>query len=499
MTSTSYDEVPYLRLAHAQTHPDRLATMATLLGMEPVAPDRCRVLELGCASGSNLIPMAEALPDASFVGIDVSAREIAEGQAMIAELELGNLDLRRLDILDIGPDLGEFDYVIAHGVYSWVPADVAEALLRVAGRHLAPRGVAYISYNAYPGWHTVGVLRDLLLYHARGVDRPSERAARGRAMLRFLIEMPAEGRGPFAEMLATYAESLTERVEGLEARRDSYLLHDALGELNAPIYFSEFVERAARHGLQYLAEADSPVLMPRQLVTQVRAAFGEQIDGLVELEQYVDFLRGRMFRRTLLCRQEVALQRELDPERIATLQVATRASPLPDAPGYPAGVIRFRSPDGAVLAVDHRPTTAAMQRLTEAWPRTIPFEELIGREARPEDRSLLARNLLSAYCYSQQLVTLRTRASHVVRSPGQRPRVAAATRAMAAETAIVADAYHDSVELDAPTRALVRELDGTRDRAALARPANAAAGPETDPAELDARLQWLCANALLVD
>ncbi|RPI58997.1 MAG: class I SAM-dependent methyltransferase, partial [Chloroflexi bacterium] len=138
----SYDRLPYPSLSYPQTHPDRLATLATLLGMSPAPVERCRVLEMGCAGGGNLLPMADGLPGSEFVGIDASAVQIAAGQGAVAALGLANLSLRHLDILDVDESLGRFDYILVHGVYSWVPPEVQNKILTVCKENLAPQGVA---------------------------------------------------------------------------------------------------------------------------------------------------------------------------------------------------------------------------------------------------------------------------------------------------------------------------------------------------------------------
>jgi tRNA G46 methylase TrmB len=120
-----YDNVPYPSAPYPQTHPDRLATMATLFGMRPAPVERCRVLELGCNDGSNLIAMAYGLPQSQFVGIDLAERPIAKGKATIEALGLTNLTLHCLDLRHMPSDLGRFDFILAHGVYSWVPAGCA--------------------------------------------------------------------------------------------------------------------------------------------------------------------------------------------------------------------------------------------------------------------------------------------------------------------------------------------------------------------------------------
>jgi cyclopropane fatty-acyl-phospholipid synthase-like methyltransferase len=115
-TPTSYDEFPYPRNAYFQTHPDHLATIATLFGLKPVAVDQCRVLELGCCCGDNIVPLALSLPQSTFVGIDLSDRQIALGQQTISALGLKNVELRHASIMEVDESYGIFDYVICHGV-----------------------------------------------------------------------------------------------------------------------------------------------------------------------------------------------------------------------------------------------------------------------------------------------------------------------------------------------------------------------------------------------
>src|SRR5262245_55529309 len=153
----SYDEVPYESHPFAQTHPDHLATVATLFGMRPAPVARCRVPELGCASGGNLIPMAEQLPQSQFLGVDLSARQVDDGRRVLGPLGLTNVELRHASILDVDDGYGPFDYVLCHGVYSWVPPAVQDKILDVCAHNLAPQGVGYISYNTYPGWHMRGM------------------------------------------------------------------------------------------------------------------------------------------------------------------------------------------------------------------------------------------------------------------------------------------------------------------------------------------------------
>ena len=94
---TPYDRVPYPGLPFAQTHPDRLATLAILFGLAPAPVTGCRVLELGCGDGGNLIPMAFEQPGSEFLGIDLARSGIEQGRRAIESLGLPNIRLEQAD------------------------------------------------------------------------------------------------------------------------------------------------------------------------------------------------------------------------------------------------------------------------------------------------------------------------------------------------------------------------------------------------------------------
>jgi SAM-dependent methyltransferase len=185
---TAYDEILYPGLPYPQTHPDRLATLARLFGLQPPALETCRVLEIGCGDGANLIPMAFGLPQGEFVGLDIAARPLESGRERAAALGLGNVRLLELDLMELPADLGEFDHVVAHGFYSWVPEPVRDALLAACARHLRPSGVAYVSYNTQPGGHLRQMVREMMLYHVDRAPDSQTRIKQARALLRFVAE-----------------------------------------------------------------------------------------------------------------------------------------------------------------------------------------------------------------------------------------------------------------------------------------------------------------------
>lgn len=530
----AYDEVPYSNLTYSQTHPDRLATIATLLGLDPPPVTRARVLEIGCAAGMNLFPLAYALPDAQFTGFDYSARQIADGQAKLKQLGLPNVRLEHQNLLDIGPDYGEFDYIIAHGIYSWVPPEVRDQVLRVCKQNLAPNGVAYVSYNTYPGWHMLGAVREMMIYRTRDILAPLERVQVAREFLEFLTAaIPAQAT-VHGNLLGTYVEFLKAEVGRLSGRNtDSLLLHDELETYNTPVYFHEFVAHATQHGLQYLAEAELARLVDDRSTQETGEALTHLARDLIELEQYTDFVHNRTFRQTLLCHADWPITRALKVERLLNLQIASRALPLAAAPDINGPVVeQFRALDNAVLKTDHPVSKAAMVCLSEAWPRTISFRNLLTQamarlnpEARPAqtpdalatEAEVLGVNLLRAYTYSRNLVELHTYPPAVAAGVSDRPVTSPIARFQLDEDNRLTNLYHERVELDGIVWYLFRYLDGTRnvdDLVEILLSGPVAQGvlkvqhenqPVTDPAEIQrllrdevqVSLKWLSRTALL--
>jgi methyltransferase-like protein len=462
---STYDAVPYSVGAFPQTHPDRLATIATLFGMRPAPPHRCRVLELGCASGGNLIPMAWAMPESTFVGVDLSARQIDDGRAVVAELGLPNCDLRAMSITEIGPDAGQFDYVLAHGVYSWVPPHVQEAILDVCRDHLSPHGVAYVSYNTYPGWHARAAIREMLWYHAGRFADPADRIREARGLLAFLADaVPADDAG--------FGSLVRRELALLRMTPDTYLLHEHLEEFNEPLYFHQFAGRAAAKRLQYLGEAQVTSMMPGRFGAETERTLRAISPDLLHMEQYMDFLRNRMFRQTLLCRADVPLDRALRPEAVFGFRIASPASAADAAPGAapePEGTRHFRAPAGATLTTRDPLMVAAMTHLGAQWPRPVAFDELLdaAKVEPPTDgeRRQLATRLL--HCYASGLTEFSLAPPRMVADVSDRPIASPYARARAKDGLKVTNLRLESVALTAPSQLVLRQLDGRHDRPAL--------------------------------
>ena len=384
--ATSYDEIPYPRLAFPYTHPSHLATIGRLLGLLPAPVDRCRVLELGCAGGANLVPMAYALPGSTWVGIDLSERQIAEGRAFYTGLGLTNVVLEQLDICEAAESLadrfGPFDYIIAHGIYSWVPDMVKQALLAACRRLLAPEGIAYVSYNCYPGCQLREMIRRMCQYHGRRKSNPRAFAATNRAFLEFLLQILPTSDDP-------YRAALREQAAGLIAERDAVILHDDLERDNDPQLLHQFLAQAARHGLQYLGDAHFGQMFGIGIDT-AGLDLVRQGGEVTDFQQYLDFLYGRALRTTLLCREEVMVRHHLVPEAVRDLWISSSAVPISSEGAKltheqidridfdDASPVVFRA-DECTTSVASRIGKAAMVELSLAHPKPLAFDVFVER------------------------------------------------------------------------------------------------------------------------
>ena len=484
-----YDEVPYPGYAFPQTHPDRLATMATLHGLDPAPPGACSVLELGCGDGGNLLPMALALPGSTFVGIDLSGYAIGRARAVAAELELANVRFEELGFDAFDPPAGGADYVIAHGIYSWVPAAARDRLLAVAARALSPRGVAYVSYNVLPGHRTRQTLRDLLALELEGIDEPAARMAAARELLEQASSIWPAGPG-----LET---TLGSQARMLVAQDDALFFHDTLAPVNLAPYFRDFAKHAAAHGLQYLAEAEITEMqtgaLPPELQQRLRS-----IDDVVRREQLMDFLKQRMFRQTLLCHAGLEVDREARADRVATLAAA---GPIAHETDASTGRVTFTGSAGATLTTDHPLLVNALQRIGERWPAAARVDELGSEQpVPPEELEVLCEALLP--CFAANLVRLHVHPPPAATTPGERPRASPLARMQARERGLMTTLRHASIRLeDELGWQLVGLLDGTRDRAALLAELEKRLDEDAYPAlaaELDRSLDTLASIALLM-
>jgi methyltransferase-like protein len=468
---SAYDEVPYTSHPFPLTAPENLAAVAHLFGLEAPPVATARVLELGCSSAGNLIPFAARTTDAQILGIDLSGVQIDIGRKRIEALGLSNIELREADLSALDAEkLGTFDYIICHGVYSWVPPHVQDAILRICKEHLALKGVAYVSYNVYPGWKAKEIVRDAMMLRGGARATAAERLSYAKGMLDFLEQV-----APTDSMLS---KTLEATLSEMRRQQDYYIAHEYLEPFNSPCYFQDFVERANGHGLAYLAEA--------QPATMFASNYGERVAGpllkecghsQVVLEQYLDFIVNRTFRQTLLVHRdrEEAVGYRLRPERLRNLHFAATMPPLDGETRLDDTSQSYGTAD-ANLTAQRSEAKAALDVLSAAWPETLSYEELLRRTS---ERCKSTGRDVSVATVERLLETLvikgwaRMRLSPVTVDRHDDfisiDKIVRQTAELSRKegTAMAFNAWHEPVPLGIVDAWLLPELDGSKDRAAL--------------------------------
>ncbi|HEY2710678.1 MAG TPA: class I SAM-dependent methyltransferase [Caulobacteraceae bacterium] len=433
--ATPYDVVAYPTTAFRQTHPDRLAAHAALFGLPFAPPTECRVLDIGCGDGGNLIPMAATYPESRFVGLDLSEAAIGRGQAAITALGLTNIRLEARDLTQADYGDNAFDYIIAHGVYSWVPAPVRDGLLRLVRRHLAPNGVAFVSHNALPGARIRQAIRDMLMFHLRDVEGPQARVEAGAGHLQHYIDTFKDD-VPFDAAVRLECRSMLERQRGVIA-------HDELGDVYDPLTFTEFLAHATQHKLQFLTEAGA-----RRCGEGFRPPYAvddPDFDVLAHVQK-LDFDVLRPYRENLLVCAETLLNRRPEPARLLGLYASSSAVEV--EPGvFDAGPIRFTVTEEVLID--------AAKKLGAAWPAAVPIREVIDSEAA-------AGALLRMYWSG--VINLHCAPFPYTTTVAERPRAFALARLQASRGDVhLTSPRHTTVEInDKVARDFIAGLDGAR-------------------------------------
>jgi SAM-dependent methyltransferase len=473
-----YDAVEYPGFAYAHTHPDQLALMSMLYGLEAAPVAKCRVLEIACNEGGNLIPMAYAIPGAKFTGFDLAPECIARGQQRIQTLGLKNIRLFQADLMNVGPELGEFDYIIAHGLYAWVPDPVRDRLLALCGELLAHNGVAFISYNALPGSYIRKMLREMMIFATQDIEEPEAKVKAGTEFIAAVAATRKEG--------DVYKALFEEQLKRLSVKQTHAVYHDDFSPAYHPVYFSQFIEHAARHGLQYLSEAELSVPTDPCFKADFQSMIQSISVDLLTQEQLLDLARMRPYRETLLCCAHHQLKRKFPPESFDRLLFA---SPATSEPGEDASSRFYKLSGDKKLHCTHAPTIAVMEKLITVWPHTLRYDELRPILEEHGMATLDKAAILLLQLAITQMIELHTWTPLLAGGISERPRATAISRLDASTRDYSATLWHTQIDFtDSIGRKCLELLDGTRDRATLLEALKAEL-PQTPSEELEQGLE----------
>lgn len=368
-TKESYDDKPYDSYPYPLSQPEHIAAMLHLMGIDYVPPERARVLELGCAGGGNLFPTAVKFPNSTCLGIDLSPVQIEEAVKHTRAMGLKNVEFKALDIMDLDSSYGEFDYIICHGVFSWVPEFVREQIMKICRHNLSARGVAMITFNTLPGWASLGAVRDMMMMHTRHAKDNTQKVKQAKSLLSFLYQFLPEKtnlRGAVVQAMETFHR----------ANNDSYILHEYLEPNNKPFFFEEFHDYLTTHQLKYLGDSVLSKMFSGNLGVDVDAIIRQIVDP-IKREQYMDFISNRQFRWALVARATLAGPKPIDESALDDLYFTTPVARVDEKSNPDQGKFIYAIPGVGIDYESLSPVmTAIIETLIAANGRALSLPEM---------------------------------------------------------------------------------------------------------------------------
>lgn len=457
-TADSYNALPYANFVFPLTHPLRISATLSYHGYRHRSLRGARVLEVGCAAGGNLIPMADSLPETSFVGVDISSRQIESGQSLQRQCGgIPNLQLECADLCEIDSSWGQFDYIIAHGVFSWVPLGVREHLLRVIAERLHPEGAALVSYNTYPGWHLKSAVRDLMCGHKSASPNPNEQL--GSALKAMALVAKHAAPGPQRDFWNKTLQQIGER-------HPAYVYHEYLEPENHPILFSGFAALLAERKLAYACESSLDKLAANLLEPDSRQ-FLETLARTEQLaaEQFLDYFIHRTFRSSLIVH---AANRKSEGPRnpLEGLYFSMLAHRHPGTQGEPGPTYRLEN--GQLLRLSStspvfHATLMAVEQLSPRGASESQLAGLVARNTRVVDSSATLEQVRAALTESIRHGIVECTSAPWDCADAVEPAARASTLAgvfAGLEQEMVPGRNHRANSPDAESRKLIRQLAG---------------------------------------
>ena len=453
-----YDSIPYDSYTYPQTHPDKMYTIAKLFQLKPPAIEKSRILEIGCAGGANLVPVALTYPKAECVGIDISSEQINQANTLKKGLNLKNITFQQADIAKLGKEIGKFDYIMCHGVFSWVPERIQNAILKFCKDHLNENGLAVISYNVLPGWGAVKTLRDMMMYHTKNFTDPKQQIQEARNLLSFLYENT-----PGTDH--SYKSVIEREIKILKNTNDSYVFHEHLETENHQFYLHEFVEKVQSNDLAYVSDTELSAMYLGNFNEKIRNTLSA-IKDIVRQEQYIDFIINRRFRHSIIthAKNTANLRRNLKHEDIMDYYVAANFKPEP----APNAKTKFKKNDGNnEFTVSDEKSEIILRTLAE---KTIPIKikDLVAEIQKKSQYknmsgldSIFLKNGLSLML--QNFIILSSTPPAFDTGIAKKPRAYSFARYQASlpHTVRVTNMKMANLNVDSFTRVLLPLLDGT--------------------------------------
>lgn len=420
-----YESRDYPAMSHPLTDPAVTSVSAMLGGLDVPDPAAADMLEIGCGSGHNLIPLAMRWPNARFTGIDMSERAIRLARELASKAGVGNIEFHAADLRSFRHHRGEFDFIIAHGFFSWVTDDVKRELLEFCAGHLTRPGIATISFNLECGWRRrMPVIRKTRAILEAGA--PDLTSALG--LLRNATD-PDSGE--------------IEVIDDMLAKGEEILPFDDFAPVNDPWPLARFVASAVSVGLHWMGESDPGNNLPRGLSDEVVQSLREAAGDPIAYQAALDEAAGRTFRSGILCRKDAPRSGGFALGRV--FQLAGRSGRSGPIPSHPTDYLIQRT-----LSV-LQPTGMVLGELKNLLPQV--------------DRRELARRIHEGIL--QGWILPRISPAHFAPDPPQRPWLDLFRLECARRRLPLVDVWHRPCKFPKSHYPILQEMDGRHDLAGL--------------------------------
>lgn len=466
-----YDAVPYSNMPNKISSPGQMKTVATVFGVNSPSLETASVLELGCASGENLFPFAANYPNAKIVGVDYSSKQIEAAKKQAKELGLKNIEFKCMSFADIDKKFGKFDYIIAHGVFSWVTPELQDKLIEICSQNLTAEGLAYISYNTLPGWNMIKSLREMMLYHIQGFATPQEKVNQAKLLLEFVLESVKGSDSAYEKVIAS-------ELSLLSSTNAAYFAHDHLEDQNNPVYFHEFMQKAFKNKLQFLGEARVSSMYVGNLPAKAQEKLAE-ITDIYRMEQYKDFITNRRFRETILCHQDVKINRSIEPKDINKFAMVLNVrapQPLSVVNLNDAAELEFAGANNPNIKV--RTTSPEMKAVlytfSENLNHPLTLDQLVDKahdKLPSADKAAIRANIeMQAMAFALQgILEITVEKPKFQIEIKEKPEVSKLARYQAENSAHtwITNSFHTPVVVSNIEKLVIRYLDGQRTRSQI--------------------------------
>ena len=445
--------------------------LGKLYSLQPHVMTASRILDIGCSNASNLLSIASMYPNSQCVGVDISTEQIESGRHMAEQLSLSNIELIAANIHDIAEDIAPFDYIVCHGVFSWIPIKDRQPLLTSIKKLLNPQGLVYLSYNALPGWEARGSLRQLMLLQTADISDQKDKVISARELMKWLAETLCDDQSP-------YGRSLKNEVENIKDQSDSFVLHELLNPDTTALSLPAFLREIEAARLRFVCEAR----FSRTLIHRINELNEIAVDKAIlaiekhkplMIEQFLSFIFPSALRRSVLCHSHVSLDYKVNWQSIASFHISSALLPVAN-PDYQRSIPdEYASPHGYMIEVQEPLHKHALSALGKAWPQAISFDSLLSEissidcsHSKEHTKEQLILFLKDFYC--KDLVEFYVTAPAISLKAASQPVVLPLARLQLSQQNWATNLRHEYVVLNEFERSLAQLCDGSRSVVQLA-------------------------------